>query len=254
MTSEDIQTPVSRLPYRLEKLSHTLFLAVSDEHRFGSDAFLLADFAGQPLRHKDRAVDLGTGCGIIAFLLYKNRRPSKMWGIDIQSQAIDQFRFSVEYSAQQGENFDDILQAACCDLKNIKSCLPAGQFDLVTCNPPYKTGGTGILSADPAHRIARHELLCSIDDVCAAAAWLLKSGGRLCLCQRPERLCDTLGAMRAHHIEPKRLRFVAKHENTNPWLFLVEGKKDAKPYMDVLPTLIFDRQTAARLTHYGDYA
>ena len=176
-----------------------------------------------------------------------------MWGIDIQPQAIDQFRFSVDYSTRQGEEISDILQAECCDLKNIKSCLPAGKFDLVTCNPPYKTGGTGILSADPAHQIARHELLCSIDDVCAAAAWLLKSGGRLCLCQRPERLCDTLGAMRAHHIEPKRLRFVAKNQNTNPWLFLVEGKKDAKSYMDVLPTLIFDQQTAARLTHYGDY-
>lgn len=253
MTREDTQTPISSLPYRLEKLGNTLFLAVSDEHRFGSDAFLLADFAGQSLRHKDYAVDLGTGCGIIAFLLYKNQRPSKMWGIDIQPQAIDQFRFSVDYSIQQGEDISDILQAECCDLKNIKSCLPAGKFDLVTCNPPYKTGGTGILSAAPAHQIARHELLCSIDDVCAAAAWLLKSGGRLCLCQRPERLCDTLGAMRAHHIEPKRLRFVAKNENTNPWLFLVEGKKDAKSYMDVLPTLIFDQQTAARLTHYGDY-
>ena len=111
MTREDIQTPFSCLPYRLEKLGNRLFLAVSDEHRFGSDAFLLADFAGQSLRHKDCAVDLGTGCGIIAFLLYKNQRPAKMWGIDIQPQAIDQFRFSVDYSTRQGEEISDILQA-----------------------------------------------------------------------------------------------------------------------------------------------
>lgn len=255
MTQTDSKTQIPQqqpqLPYRLEKLGQSLYLAVSSEHRFGSDAFLLANFAGQSLRHKDAAVDLGTGCGIIAFLLYKNQRPSVMWGVDIQPQAIDQFRFSLDYSIRQGEDIQDILKPLCCDLKQIRDSLPAGTFDLVTCNPPYKTGGTGILSADAAHRIARHEVLCSIDDVCAAAAWLLKSGGRLCLCQRPERLADTICAMRAHRIEPKRLQFVAKNDQSNPWLFLIEGKRDAKPYMDVLPTLIFDQQTAARLTHYG---
>ena len=69
--------------------------------------------------------------------------------------------------------------------------------------------------------------------------------------ERPERLCDIMLSMRAHRIEPKRLQFVAKDGETNPWLLLIEGKKDAKPYMDVLPTLIFDKQTAAALTHYG---
>lgn len=238
-------------PYHMERLGDTLYLSVSESHTFGSDAFLLAHFAGESLRHKDKAADLGTGCGIIAFLLYKDRRPKEMWGVDIQPQAIDQFSFSVECSSQQGENTDGILRPLCSDLKELKGKMELGTFDLVTCNPPYKTAGTGILSAETAHQIARHEVLCSIDDVCAAASSLLKTGGRLCICQRPERLCDIILAMRAHRIEPKRLQFVAKNDTTNPWLLLIEGKKDAKPYMDVLPTLIFDKQTAAALTHYG---
>lgn len=237
--------------YHMEKMGKSLYLAVSKAHTFGSDAFLLAHFAGENLRHKDKAADLGTGCGIIAFLLYKDHRPKEMWGIDIQLQAIDQFSYSTAYSIAQGEPVDGILRPLCSDLKDLKGKMDLGTFDLVTCNPPYKTAGTGILSAETAHQIARHEVLCSIDDVCAAAASLLKTGGRLCICQRPERLCDIITAMRAHRIEPKRLQFVAKNSQSNPWLLLIEGKKDARPYMDVLPTLIFDKQTAAALTHYG---
>lgn len=234
-----------------EQLSPTLLLSTSREHTFGSDAFLLADFAGKGLRHKDRAADLGTGCGIIAFLLYKNCRPKEMWGVDIQPQAIEQFSLSLSRSEALGEPLDGILRPLCADLKELRGKMPLGTFDLVTCNPPYKTGGTGILSELPAHQIARHEILCSLDDVCAAASALLKTGGRFCLCLRPERLCDILCSMRAHRLEPKRAQFVAKNDSTQPWLVLVEGKKDARPYMDVLPTLIFDKETAARITHYG---
>lgn len=238
---------------RFEQLSKTLLLAVTKEHTFGSDAFLLADFAGKGLRHKDLAVDLGTGCGIIAFLLYKNMRPKEMWGVDIQKLAIEQFKLSLEQSAAMGEPLDGILKPICSDLKDLKGKLPFGTFDLVTCNPPYKTCGTGILSSLPSHQIARHEVMCSLDDVCHTASSLLKTGGRFCLCLRPERLCDILCSMRANRLEPKRAQFVARDDHTQPWLVLVEGKKDAKPYMDILPTLIFDTKTAAKITHYGDY-
>ncbi len=237
---------------RYEQLTSTLSLAVTKAHTFGSDAFLLADFAGQGLRHKDLAVDLGTGCGIIAFLLYKNQRPKQMWGVDIQQQAIEQFNLSLARSKELGEETDNILKPLWSDLKELKGKIPFGVFDLVTCNPPYKTDGTGILSSMPAHQIARHEVMCSLDDVCAAAASLLKTGGRFCLCLRPERLCDILCSMRAHRLEPKRARFVAKDSDSQPWLVLVEGKKDAKPFMEILPTLVFDKETAARITHYGN--
>lgn len=236
---------------QMEQLGDTLYLSVSEAHTFGSDAFLLANFAGQSLRHKDKAVDLGTGCGIIAFLLYKNARPAEMWGVDIQPAAIRQFSDSLAYSAQQGEDFSGILRPIEGDLKDLKGKLPFGVFDLVTCNPPYKAAGSGILSAETAHQLARHELACSLDDVCQAAEKLLKTGGRLCICQRPERLADILCTMRAHKIEPKRLQAVAKDPSAEPWLILVEGKKDAKPSLRMLPTLIFNKAAAAAITGYG---
>ena len=114
----------------------------------------------------------------------------------------------------------------------------------MTCNPPYKATNTGILNEADAHTIARHEILCNIDDVCRAAARLLKFGGRLCICQRPERLLDTLEAMRRNKVEPKRLRFVQKKGDTAPWLFLVEGKKGSAPYMKVeAPFLIQEKDS-----------
>ncbi|MDD6033866.1 MAG: methyltransferase [Oscillospiraceae bacterium] len=213
-----------------ESLGNGLTVLVSPAHRFGTDAFLLAGFAGA--RHKDRAVDLGTGCGIIPLLLYKKYRPSLIWGVDIQPDAIKQFAGSIALSRLEG-----VLHPLCSDLKQLKGKLPFDSFDLVTCNPPYEAAGTGFLSAMEAHQIARHEICCTTDDVCAAAFQLLKTGGRLCLCQRPGRMTDVLTAMRTHRLEPKRLRMVMQNPQSKPWLFLAEGKKDAHPGLEVLPPL-----------------
>lgn len=213
-----------------EALGHGLFVCVSPAHRFGTDAFLLAHFAAA--RHKDHVVDLGTGCGIIPMLLYKKYRPALIFGVDIQPGAISQFSQSIALSGVA-----DTLTPLCADLKALKGKLPGDSFDLVTCNPPYEAAGTGFLSELPAHQVARHELCCTIDDVCAAASRLLKTGGRFCLCQRPGRLTDVLTAMRQNRLEPKRLRMVAQNSQSVPWLFLAEGKKDARPGLSVLPTL-----------------
>lgn len=243
--------PAITAPFRMEQLGDTLYLAVSSAHTFGSDAFLLARFAGEALRRRDAAADLGTGCGIIAFLLYKNRRPRAVWGVDIQPAAIRQFEASLRYSEEKGEDFGGILRPLEADLNDLKGKLPFDAFDLVTCNPPYKAAGGGILSAETPHQIARHELACTLDGVCAAAGKLLRTGGRLCICQRPERLADLICSMRAHRIEPKRVQAVAKDGSSEPWLILVEGKKGAKPSLRLLPTLVFDRETAAAITGYG---
>ena len=88
-----------------------------------------------------------------------------------------------------------------------------------------------------AQKIARHEIMCNIGDICAAAQKLLKFGGRLCICNRPERLSDVIYAMKEHDIEPKRLRMVSKTPEDAPWLFLIEGKKGSKPFMKVEPQL-----------------
>ena len=214
--------------FTFESLSPTISVCVSPQHKFGTDAFLLADFAAP--RRKDRVVDLGTGCGIIPFILHKHFKPSQITGVDIQPQAIEQFARGISASQLEGR-----LLPVCSDLKELN--LPAGNFDVITCNPPYKAPGAGILSETPPDQIARHETMCTIEDICRTAARLLRFGGRLCLCQRPERLADVLTAMHSAGIEPKRLRMVAKQYDTAPWLFLVEGKRGSKPFLQVLPTL-----------------
>ena len=214
--------------FSYELINGKLKICTSNEHKFGPDAFLLSDFA--QVKRKDRCVDLGTGCGIIPLLWFREPEdaPQVAYGVDIQPQAIQQMKLTVEAC-----NLQERLIPVEGDLKDLSPQLPADSFTLVTCNPPYKATNTGILNEADAHTIARHEILCNINEVCRAAARLLKFGGRLCICQRPERLLDTLEAMRNNKIEPKRLRFVQKKGDTAPWLFLVEGKKGSAPYMKV---------------------
>lgn len=204
-------------------------ICVSPQHRFGTDAFLLADFASP--RRIDRVCDLGTGCGIIPMLMSRREPPRQIYGVEIQPQAVEQLRLSLERSGLTR------IEPICADLNALWPEAPLAALDLVTCNPPYKAPGSGFESGDPAHRIARHEVLCTLEDVCRAGERLLKFGGRLCLCNRPERLADTVFAMKACGIEPKRLRFVSKTPKDAPWLFLMEGKKGGKPFMRVLPQL-----------------
>lgn len=220
-----------------EKLKNGVELCVTKEHRFGTDAFLLADFSD--LRHKDRVCDLGTGCGIIPMLMEIKFSPKEIFCVDIQEQAIEQLKLSMEKSSANPDCTADLskLHPICADLKELWDGAPLGQLDVVTCNPPYKAASCGIESELDAQKIARHEIMCGIDDVCRAADRLLKFGGKLCLCNRPERLADVISAMKANHIEPKTLRFVSKTPETAPWLFLIEGKKGSKPFMKVLPQL-----------------
>ena len=221
---------------QIEKLNERVSVVISPAHRFGTDAFLLAHFAAP--RRKDVACDLCTGCGIIPLIWANGDAPRESYGVELQPAAAGQFRRSIELSGV-GQRVHCIES----DLKELKGKLPFAQFDLVSCNPPYKAAGSGIESGMEAERIARHEVCCTTEDVCKAAAQLLRFGGRLCLCQRPERLADVLCAMRSAGIEPKRLRFVAKHADTEPWLFLVEGKKGAKPFMRVEPVLAVEEKS-----------
>lgn len=217
------------MEYKFEKLTDKIYVCASEEHRFGTDAFLLADFSGY--RQKDKVCDLGTGCGIIPLIMQKNRPPQITYAVDIQKGAVEQLKLGIERSETSG------IVPICADLKDLWEGAPLGQLDLVICNPPYKAANAGLESIITAQRIARHEIMCNIDDVCKAAEKLLKFGGRLCICNRPERLSDVIFAMKSHGIEPKRLRFVSKNPEEAPWLFLIEGKKGSKPFMRVEPQL-----------------
>lgn len=205
-----------------EMLGEKIEIFISREHRFGTDAFLLADFAGG--RHKDYVCDLCTGSGIVALLTYKNFLPAHIDAVEIQQKAHKLLKMTVE------KNGIDCITPVLADLKDYKS---GRELDLITCNPPYKISGTGAKNDDRAVSLARHEVMCTIEDVCKAAARNLKFGGRLCICQRPERLADIITAMKNSGLEPKRLRTVHKNPEGAPWLILIEGRKGARPFMAI---------------------
>lgn len=197
-------------------------ICISTEHRFGTDAFLLADFSHA--RHKDMCADFCTGSGIIALLLQKFYQPKHIYALEIQEKAHEQLKISLERSVIS--NITPVLT----DLKDWRS---GKELDLITCNPPYKINNTGAKNDSEAVSIARHEMMCTVEDVCSAAKKNLKFGGRLCICNRPERLCDIITAMRKNGIEPKRMRTVHKNPDCPPWLVLVEGKKGGSNFIQI---------------------
>lgn len=223
------------MDYSFEKLTDKIFVCASKNHRFGTDAFLLADFSAY--RKKDKVCDLGTGCGIIPLIMQKKMPPEIIYAVDIQEDAVEQLKMGMDKS-----EIRNIIPVHA-DLKELWKNAPVGQLDLVTCNPPYKAANAGIESSLTAQKIARHEVLCNINDVCHAGERLLKFGGRLCICNRPERLSDVIYAMKKNNIEPKRLRFVSKNADEAPWLFLIEGKKGSKPFMKVEPQMYIRTDT-----------
>ena len=224
-------------------------ILVSNEHTFGTDAVLLADFAGK--KRSVNACDLGTGCGIIPLLLLKNECTEKAVVVEIQSTAVEIANQNVELNG-----LGSVFSVYNADLKEIKSVLPNAEFDLVTCNPPYKALGSGSQNLSEAERIARHEVMCVFADIVKAAKYLLKFGGRLCVCHRPERLTDIFFEMRANGIEPKLLREVIQREGKEAWLVLVEGKVGAKNGLTVMPPLYVEKNgelTDEIMEIYGDY-
>lgn len=217
-------------PMHPEPIGGGIIVYTSEEHRFGTDAFLLTAFSHY--KAKDTAVELGTGCGIIPLLMQKKRPPKRIYAVDVQENAIAQLTAGMTASHAAG------IEPVCADLRELWEKAPLGMVDLVLCNPPYQPPGSGFEAANASQRIARHGVLCTPEDVCHSAARLLKTGGRLCICGRPERLPDYICAMRQAGTEPKRLQLVHKTADSEPWLFLLEGKRGAAPFLRIDPPFL----------------
>ena len=129
------------------------------------------------------------------------------------------------------------------DLRQIRSLLGTGSFDLVVSNPPYYVPGSGALAAEGLRQSARAEVCCTLEEVCQAAAYLLRWGGSFCVVHKPERLTDLLCTLRECHLEPKRLRFVCKTAEAAPSLVLCESRRGGKPGLSIEPPLLL--RTAA---------
>ena len=217
---------------RIEPLGSGRRILVSRSHGFGTDAFLLASFASPSPR--ENAVDLGTGCGIIPTLWLGAKTVRTALGIEISSEACELAKRTIDTNGD-GVRFEVLNM----DMRRLEgSDVEREHFDLVCCNPPYFVENSGYVSPDPERARARADAHCTLEDVCAAARYLLRWGGRLCMCCRPERLCDLFCAMRASGIEPKKLRLCQQRPEKAPWLALVEGKRGGKPTLDILPPLL----------------
>lgn len=236
---------------KTEPLGSGVRIIVSQNHAFGTDTVLLAHFSRPGAG--DRACELGTGCGAIPLMWSRDNVPSYVTAVDIQQEACELLQRSVALNGQQQR-----IHVLHSDLLELDGKLEPASYDLVVCNPPYKAAGTGLVNPEAAHRIARHEAACTMDDIIRVAARLLKFSGRLCMCQRPERLSDLITLMRQHRIEPKRLRFVQQRIAKAPKLFLIEGRRGGRPNgLKVEPTLLIENDQGTlsdeMLAIYGAY-
>ena len=187
----------------------------------GGDSLALGRFA--TLRRGWRVCDLGCGSGVLMLLLAAREDDLTLTGVELDALSAEAARQNLSQNGLVG-------QVLCADLRTAP--LPAGRFDLVISNPPYFAAGSGKSGGS-----ARCEETCTLDGLCAAAARLVKNGGRFALCHRPERLCDVLCALRGHGLEPKRLQFVSHAPHLPPSLLLVEAVRQGRPGLEVLPCL-----------------
>ncbi|MGB4367683.1 MAG: tRNA1(Val) (adenine(37)-N6)-methyltransferase [Caldicoprobacterales bacterium] len=199
--------------------------------RFGMDAVLLSHFA-KP-RPGDKVVDLGTGTGIIPILMAGRNMDAKFYGIEIQPSMADMAKRSVALN-----DLEDRIEIIEGDLKESPHYLGTRRYQLVTANPPYKKVGTGLINPNQAKAVARHEILCSLDDVLMTAAKLLVMGGRLAMVHRPNRLTDILLGMKEYGLEPKNIRLVYPNLKKSPNMVLIEAVLGGRPYLSWMPPLI----------------
>lgn len=201
-----------------------------DGFKFGIDAVLLSDFANVKTKH--RVMDLCTGTGIVPFLIYGKYNPQSVYGLEIQEDMIEMAKRSVKLNS-----LEEKLIFINDDLKNIELLKTIEKFDVVTVNPPYKLNSSGILNPNDKLAIARHEVLCNLEDVISAARILLKDNGRLFMVHRPERLADIFMLMRKYKIEPKRVKMIHPKIGKAPNIVLVEGQRDGGAYLKWEPPL-----------------
>lgn len=190
---------------------------------FGMDAVLLSGFA--VVRKGETVIDLGTGTGIIPILLYGKTEGAHFTGLEIQPEMAEMARRSVQLNGI-GEHVA-IEEGDLRDILTGKLPFAPGSFDVVTSNPPYMKTSHGLTNPEEPKAVSRHEVSCTLRDVCQAAARLLNSGGRFYMVHRPLRLPEIITELKAAKLEPKRMRFVHPFAEKEANMVLIEAVKGA---------------------------
>lgn len=218
---------------RLDTLQRNGYVIIQNPEKFcfGMDAVLLSGFA--KAGKGSRVLDLGTGTGIIPILMEAKTKALHLTGLEIQEESADMARRSVQLNGLTGKI--DIVTG---DIKEAGRLFPAASFDVITCNPPYMIGQHGLTNPDAPKAIARHELLCTLEDVLRAASILLKPGGHFYMVHRPFRLAEILTGCVQQKLEPKRMRLVYPYVDKEPNMVLLEAVRGGRPRMTVEKPLI----------------
>ncbi len=218
---------------RIDDLQRNNYKIIQNPNRFcfGMDAVLLSGFARA--REGDKVLDLGTGTGIIPLLMEAKTKASHLTGLEIQAESADMAARSVQLNG-----LSDKIEIVTGDIKEAVRLFGAASFDVVTCNPPYMTEHHGLQNEQTPMAIARHEILCTLEDIISQATKLLKPGGNFFMVHRPFRLAEIMVLMHQYRLEPKRMQLVYPYVDKEPNMVLIEGKRGSKPRMTVEKPLI----------------
>lgn len=218
---------------RIDELQRNGYKIIQNPEKFcfGMDAVLLSGF----VRAKEGAqiLDLGTGTGIIPLLLAAKTKAAHLSALEIQPESADMARRSVALNGL--EKKIDVIEG---DIKEADKLFGAASFDVITCNPPYMIGRHGLQNPDAPKAIARHEILCTLEDVIRVTARLLKPGGNFFMVHRPFRLAEIITLLVRYRLEPKRMQLVYPYVDKEPNMVLLEANRGGKSRMTVEKPLI----------------
>ncbi len=211
--------------------------------RLGTDCVLLADFVNTS--GAGRGIDLGCASGAALLLLLERSPGLFMAGLEIVPEAAELARENLALNGLEARG--EIITG---DIRDHRAQFRAGSFDLVVCNPPYFPPESGAISPNPDKAAARSELLCTLPELCAASAFLLRTGGRACFVHRPERLSELFVCLTSSGLEPKRLRLVCRDADAAPSLVLVEARRGGKPGLTIEPALLLQNPDGTESAEY----
>ncbi len=222
---------------RLDELHRNGYYIIQNPKKFcfGMDAVLLSGFAR--VKKQETALDLGTGTGIIPILLEAKTQGAHFTGLEIQPESADMARRSVAYN-----HLEDKINIEIGDIKDASRQFGASSFHVVTANPPYMTGQHGLTNPNEAKAIARHEILCCLEDVIRESARILKPQGHFFMVHRPFRLAEIMVLMHQYGLEPKRMQLVYPFIDKEPNMVLLEGLRGGNPRITVEKPLIVYRE------------
>ncbi len=224
---------------RIDDLQRSELRIIQDPERFcfGMDAVLLSGFAWAPAG--SRVIDLGTGTGILPLLMSAKTKAAHFTGLEIQPGSADMAKRSVRMNG-----LEDRIEIVEGDIRDADKRFERGSFHVVVSNPPYIAPDRGLHNPSAPRAIARHEILCNFDDVARVASKLLVQGGKFYLVHRPERLVELFSTLRAHKLEPKRMRVVYPYVDSAPSMILIESVLGGRQEMKIeKPLLIYEGHT-----------